>query len=87
MRSSLQGLPVQSMEILTIEQLRKAWARSEHVEFADPALARPFHLTEKSIRISVRDRDKLPGGLDGRRPLGWFLNSSLTPTRSASTSE
>jgi hypothetical protein len=47
MRSSLQGLPVQSMEILTIEQLTEAWARSESVEFADPALARtPFHLTE-----------------------------------------
>jgi len=46
MRSSLQGLPVQSMEILTIEQLTEAWARSETVEFADPALARtPFHLT------------------------------------------
>jgi len=46
MESSVQALPVQSMNILTTEQLRDAWVRGKEVEFGDPAMARTqFHLT------------------------------------------
>ena len=40
MRSTLDALPVQTMDMLTVEQLKKAWARSEPVDLADPSLAR-----------------------------------------------
>ncbi len=39
MKSTLEGLPVQSMEILSTEQLLHTWARSEPVEFSDPTLS------------------------------------------------
>lgn len=40
MTSTLNALPVQSMRMLTVEELRQAWARSEPMEMADPYLAR-----------------------------------------------
>jgi len=40
MRSTLNALPVQSMEILTTEELKQACAQSEPFEFGDPYLGR-----------------------------------------------
>lgn len=39
MRSTLEALPVQSMETPSVEQLRNAWTRSEPVELGDPTLS------------------------------------------------
>ncbi len=39
MKSTLEALPVQSMEMLSTEQLLGAWTRSEPVQFTDPTLA------------------------------------------------
>ncbi len=40
MRNTMEALPVQNMNMLTTEQLKSAWARSEPVDFGDPSLAR-----------------------------------------------
>jgi hypothetical protein len=39
MKSTLNALPVQSLKMLTVEQLKQAWARSEPVEMGDPYLS------------------------------------------------
>jgi hypothetical protein len=39
MRSTLNALPVQSMKMLTVEQLKHAWARSEPIDFPDVYLS------------------------------------------------
>jgi hypothetical protein len=40
MKSALDAWPVQTMEMLTTEQLKEACARSQPVDFGDPSLAR-----------------------------------------------
>jgi HPr Serine kinase C-terminal domain len=40
MRSSLQALPAEPLELLSTEQLHSAWLRGEEVEFGDPTLVR-----------------------------------------------
>jgi hypothetical protein len=39
MKSTLNTLPVQSMNMLTVEELKQAWARSEPLEMGDPYLS------------------------------------------------
>lgn len=39
MKSTMNALPVQSMKLLTVEQLKQAWARSEPLEMGDPYLS------------------------------------------------
>ncbi|MGA2848209.1 MAG: aldolase [Terracidiphilus sp.] len=39
MISALENLPVQTMEMLTVEQLKHAWSRSEPIRFCDPYLS------------------------------------------------
>jgi hypothetical protein len=39
MRSTLEALPVQSMDMLSTEQLMQAWTHSTPVEFGDPTLS------------------------------------------------
>ena len=48
MHSSIQALPAQGTELLSVDQLKAAWLRGEAVEFGDPVLARislPFKET------------------------------------------
>jgi hypothetical protein len=40
MRSIMEARPVQTMEMLSTEKLKEAWARSEPMNFGDPTLAR-----------------------------------------------
>lgn len=46
MRNTLSLLPVQTMDLLTVEDLKKVWSLSEPVHFTDPTLAN----TEFSLR-------------------------------------
>ena len=39
MISAVENLPVQIMEMLTVEQLKQAWSRSEPISFCDPYLS------------------------------------------------
>jgi len=39
MQSSLQTAPAESVELLSVEQLKSAWLRAEPAEFGDPVLA------------------------------------------------
>lgn len=65
MKSTLTALPVQSLELLTTQQLRDKWARSEPLELGDPCLERveynlqqtyyplgfPVHLSTNSSEV------------------------------------
>jgi hypothetical protein len=45
MKDTLEALPVQTMEMMTTEQLKEAWARGKPIAFGDPTLsATPLHL-------------------------------------------
>lgn len=39
MRNTLSGLPVQTMDLLTVEDIKRAWSLSEPIRFTDPTLA------------------------------------------------
>lgn len=49
MSSALNALPVHTLDMLTVEQLKQAWSRSEPIRFCDPYLSRVEYDQKKTF--------------------------------------